>query len=122
MIKRLQRIASFLKKIRFLIIGLGVMSLLLLLASFFDNPWIESEIWTIPSLLLFCWSLALFSLEELFINVPEKLEKTVSWRLRVSNTIRRAGFRILGMALILLSAALLILSYQLIRTWYIGYA
>ena len=118
MIERLQRIASFLEKIRFFIIILGILSFILLFISFLDNPWLDSELWSIPSLLLFCWSLALFSLEELFVGVPKKLDKSASWRLRASNTMRRAGLRVLGLAFVVLSIALLVLSYQLLRTWY----
>ena len=118
MIERLQRIASFLEKIRFLIIILGISSFLVLVISFLDNPWFDSDLWSIPSLLLFCWSLALFSLEELFVGAPKKLDKGASWRSRASNATRRAGLRVLGLAFIVLSIALLVLSYQLLRTWY----
>ena len=118
MIERLQRIASFLEKIRFLIIILGISSFFVLVVSFLDNPWFDSDLWSIPSLLLFCWSLALFSLEELFVGAPKKLDKGASWRSRASNAMRRAGLRVLGLAFIVLSIALLVLSYQLLRTWY----
>jgi len=118
MIERLQRIASFLQKIRFLIIVLGISSFLVLVVSFLDNPWFDSDLWSIPSLLLFCWSLALFSLEELFVGAPKKLDKGASWRSRASNAMRRSGLRVLGLAFIVLSIALLVLSYQLLRTWY----
>ncbi|MDG2140719.1 MAG: hypothetical protein P8K27_04415 [Gammaproteobacteria bacterium] len=118
MIERLQRIASFLAKIRFVIIILGTFSFLVLVISFIDNPWFDSELWSIPSLLLFCWSLALFSLEELFVGVPKKLDKGASWHSRIWNTMRRFGLRVLGLAFIILSTALLVLSYQLLRTWF----
>ena len=120
MIKRLERIASILRKVRFLIIIIGAASLFLLLVSYLGSPSIESETWSIPSLLVFGWSLALYCLQELFIDVPEKLDKTEPWRSRFSNTMRRLGFRLLGVAVLSLTAALVILSYQLMRTWYMG--
>ena len=120
MIERLQRIAIFLYRFRFFIIALGILSLGVCAVSFFQNPWINGEVWLIPSVLSLSWSLALYSVIALFQQVPEKADKSEGWRIRASNSIRRGVLWLAALSLVLLTGALIILSYQLLRAWAMG--
>ena len=120
MIERFKRIATILKRFRLIVILCAFFSFLMMLLSFSQNRWFNGEFWLIPSLLAFGWSLLFFSMGELFASVPELLEKQASWTSKVSNAIRRAGYKILAIILLVVCLSLIILSYQLLRTWYIG--
>ena len=120
MIECLQRIATFLHRFRLSIFALGVVSLGVFSVSLFQNPWLDGEVWLIPSLLALCWSLALYSLIALFQHIPEKVDKSESWRSRLSDSIRRSALWLRGVSFVLLSGALAVLSYQLLRTWIMG--
>lgn len=117
MIERLQRIATFLHRFRLFIVALGVTSLGIFSVSLFQNSWLDGDVWLIPGLLSLCWSLTLYSVIALFQHIPEKVDKSESWRNRTSNSIRRGALWLTGVSLLLLSGALVILSYQLLRTW-----
>lgn len=120
MIERLQRIATILHRFRALITFLGITSFGVFSISMFNNPWIDGNVWLIPSLLLLCWSLALFSLLSLFQRIPDKVDKTSPWRKRLSNSFRRGAYSLAGAAFVALSSALLMLTYQLLRAWAMG--
>ena len=120
MIERLQRIATILHRFRALITFLGITSLGVFSLSMFNNPWIDGNVWLIPSLLLLCWSLALFTLLSLFQRIPDKVDKTSPWRKRLSNSFRRGAYGLAGAAFVALSSALLMLTYQLLRAWSMG--
>ncbi len=120
MIERLQRIATFLHQFRLGIFVLGIVSLGVFSISLFETPWVNGDIWLIPGLLALCWSLALYSVIALFQHIPVKVDKSESWRIRTSNLIRRGTLWLAGFFLLLLSGALLIFSYQLLRTWIMG--
>ena len=120
MIERLQRIATILHRFRALITFLGITSFGVFSISMFNNPWIDGNVWLIPSLLLLCWSLALFSLLSLFQRIPDKVDKTSPWRKRLSNSFRRGAYWLAGAAFVALSSALLMLTYQLLRAWAMG--
>ena len=120
MIERFKRIATILKRFRLIVILCAFFSFFMMLLSFSQNRWLNGEFWLIPSLLAFGWFLLFFSMGELFASVPELLEKQASWTSKVSNAIRRAGYKILAIILLVVCLSLIILSYQLLRTWYIG--
>ena len=120
MIERLQRIATILHRFRVLITFLGITSFGVFVISLFHNPWIDGNVWLIPSLLLLGWSLALFSLLSLFQRIPDKVDKTSPWRKRLSNSFRRGAYWLAGAAFVALSSALLMLTYQLLRAWAMG--
>lgn len=120
MIERLQRIATFLHRFRLFFAALGAVSLGVFSLSLFQNPWLEGDIWMIPGLIAFCWALALYSLLAMFQHIPAKVDKSEGWRKRMSVSIRRGALWLAGVSIILLSGALLILSYQLLRTWSMG--
>ena len=120
MIERFKRIATILKRFRLIVILCAFFSFFMMLLSFFQDRWVNGEFWLIPSLLTFGWSLLFFSMGELFASAPGLPEKQASWTSKVSNAIRRAGYKILAIIALVVCLSLIILSYQLLRTWYIG--
>ena len=107
MIERLQRIATILHRFRALITFLGITSFGVFSISMFNNPWIDGNVWLIPSLLL-------------FQRIPDKVDKASPWRKRLSNSFRRGAYSLAGAAFVALSSALLMLTYQLLRAWAMG--
>lgn len=115
MIERLQRIATFLHRFQSLLLLLAIAGFIVLVTSFFDNPWIDPDQWLIPSLAFTLWALVLFSLSSLFHAVPAPADASMGWRERLSRRLRRGGLWILGLMFVLLSLSLLMLTYQLLR-------
>jgi len=119
MIERFKRIATILRRIRPVIICGLATSFLIILVSFFKDSWLSFEFWLIPSFLAFCWFLVLFSFGEIFSFVPELSTKQTSWSKRLFNSVHRTWYRSLGIFSVCVFIALIILSYQLLRQWYL---
>ena len=119
MIERFKRIATILRRIRPVIICGLATSFLIILVSFFKDSWLSFEFWLIPSFLAFCWFLVLFSFGEIFSFVPELSTKQTSWSKRLFNSVHRTWYRSLGVFSVCVFIALIILSYQLLRHWYL---
>ncbi len=117
MIERLQRIATFLARFQLLIFAMAGFSLLVMLLSVLENPWLHGDKWLIPSILGFCWALVLHSISKLFIVVPSIPGRGTGFRARTSIRLKLALLWVLGVFILGSGAALLILSYQLLRTW-----
>ena len=120
MIERLQRIATMLSRFNLLILALTIVSAGVFSVSLFQNPWLDGDVWLIPSLVALCWTLTMLCLTSLFINIPAKAGKGDGWRKRLSSFIRRGIMWDLGFLFLLLSLALVVLSYQLLRTWFMA--
>ena len=118
MIERFKRIATILQRIRPVIIFCLTFSLFLMLFSVLQSSLLSFELWLIPSFLAFCWFLALFSFGEIFSFVPELSTKQTSWSKRLLNSMHRTWYRSLGAFSVCVFIALIILSYQLLRQWY----
>jgi len=117
MIERLQRIASLLVRFRLPIIILGGCCLVLLVLSVIEDPWLEDDRLLMPSLLGFCWALMLYSTGEIFQTLPEQATADTGWRRRLALRVRRLILSLLGLLMLVSTAALLVLSYQLLRVW-----
>ena len=118
MIERFKRIATILKRILPVIIFCLTSSFFLMLFSVLQSSLLSFELWLIPSFLAFCWFLALFSFGEIFSFVPELSTKQTSWSKRLLNSMHRTWYRSLGAVSVCVFIALIILSYQLLRQWY----
>ena len=119
MIELFKRIATILRRIRLVILCCLATSFLIILVSVFENAWLSFEFWLIPSFLAFCWLLVLFSFGEIFSFVPDLSTKKTAWFKRLSNSIHRTWYRSLGAVSVCVFIALIILSYQLLRQWYL---
>lgn len=117
MIERLQRIATILVRIRLPIFVLAGFSLLVLVLSVLDNPLLHSDALLMPAILGFCWALMLFSTGELFQHVPDEASAEDSLRDRMATRLRRGVLWLLAVLTLASGAALLLLSYQLMRVW-----
>ena len=118
MIERLQRIANFLGPLRLLIFVMGGFSMVIVLLSLFENPWLTGDRLLIPSILGFCWAATLYSISKLFAVVPGMPNEGAGFRERLSIRLRRGGLWILAVLTIGLTIAVVVLSFELLRTWF----
>ena len=117
MIERLQRIATLLARFRLAIFILAGFSLVVLVLSVLDNPLLDNDTLLVPAILGFCWALMFYSTGELFQGIPDKAGSEATFRRRMAVRVRRGMLWVLGILTIASAAALLILSYQLMRVW-----
>ena len=115
MIERLQRLAVVLSRIRGLLLLLAGASFALLALSLISNPWITEDVWLMPSLAAMLWWLNLYSLSFLFITVPAATDEGLNWHQRLSRKIRRSAAWVAAMLFLILTGALALLTYQLLR-------
>ena len=120
MLERLQRLAIVLHPVRTSILLFGMACVGLMVLSLIENPWVRGDRWLIPAVVGLGWSLTLYSLLAMFRRVPPRATRTDGWRRRLSGALRRGGFWVLALAFLGLSLGLVILSYQLLRTWFMA--
>ena len=115
MIERLSRIASHLRGFRPLLLFAALCGIGVLLWRAQQVDVIEQDGTAIASLMVFCWTLLLYAIAQLFQHIPNKTtlaDGLLSW---LGSRIRRGVFWLLGVALFALALALALLSYQLVR-------
>lgn len=117
MLERLQVVAGFLAYFRYLFVVLGLFFLALFLLSLFETRWLVGDGMLIPSIIGFCWVTTLYSFATLFANVPAKPVAPVGIRVRFSIWLRRSGLWLIAVLMLSLSLAVLVLSFELLRTW-----
>lgn len=115
MIERLHRIATVLGRYQPWILVAATLCLMVVFASVIENPWLVSDEWLMPAIAGLLWLLLLYSLSTLFQSIPEAIEPGMGWRKRMSLKIRHSGLWLLGALFLVLSVAVLLLSYQLLR-------
>lgn len=118
MIERLQRIATFLDRLRLLIFVIGGFSLVVVLLSLLETPWLKGDELLIPSILGFCWAATFYSISKLFVVVPGEPGSAAGFRDRLSARLRRGVLWVLGALMIALTISVMVLSYQLLRAWF----
>ncbi|MCI5106211.1 MAG: hypothetical protein MRY76_05845 [Pseudomonadales bacterium] len=116
MIERLQLIASFLARHQGVILFLVLAFAALFAYSLFQFQG-DGDSLMMPALAGFCWALTLLAYARLFAEIPEKPGKHHGFLQRQSLRLRRAAMQLLALLLILVGLAVLVLSYQLLRTW-----
>ncbi len=116
MLDRLQRIARRFYWLRPLSIALGLAAFLAAIFLLVQPDKLLTEEWFIPALLLFCWAVLLYSFLGLFLVVPRRLHKPAPWRLRFASGTLRALLYGLGVALLVLTGALVLVSFKLLNT------
>ena len=117
MIDRLGRIARAVQRLRRLWCLLALASALTVVASIVPDLWLADDRWLMPGLAALCWSLTLLSFGRLFESVPPQATGKLSWLGRLRRRLHRGLLWLLGLAMIGLSAAVLLLSWQLLRVW-----
>lgn len=75
------------------------------------------DIYLIPAVLMFIWLLLLYAFLSLFASVPERAPRDASVILRFRSGLRRAVYYTLALFMLLVSAALVMTTAQLIGAW-----
>lgn len=117
MIERLQRIAGVIQQLRWILVLLAAASAVLASASVIDNPWLADDRWLMPGVVALCWALVLLSFGRLFESVPPEPTREMPWLRRLARKMQRGLLWLLGVAMIALTGAVLLLSWQLLRVW-----
>jgi len=86
-------------------------------SSLLRTGWTQADAVTIPALLLFSWSLTAFSLAGLFSAPVEHPGPGARWHERSLFRLRRTALWCLGLVMLGVGLALLLLTWQLLRTW-----
>ena len=120
MIDRLGRIAVTVQRGRWLWLLLVAASSVIVAASAVSNPWLADDRWLMPGVVGLCWSQTLLSFGRLFESVPPPAARGMAWRSRLARSLQRGLLRLLGLAMLGLSAAVLVLTWQLLRVWLTG--
>ncbi len=117
MIEYLQRIARVVQKLRWLLIPLLPLFTALVALSVVSNPWFADDRWLMPGVAGLCWTLVLLSGGVLFETVPPKPSPEMPWLRRMRMNLHRGLMWLLGAAMIGLTGAVLVLSWNLLRVW-----
>jgi hypothetical protein len=120
MIERLQRIATLLHPFRGLMLLLAGLACVLAGISLLRTGWTQADVVTIPALLLFSWSLTAFSLAGLFSAPVKHPGPGSSWHKRCLFKLHRAALWCLGLVMLGVGLTLLLLTWQLLRTWLVS--
>lgn len=118
MLERLHTIAKFFSRLRWVLLSVAIVGLAGFSLSVFESPLLEGRQLMMPSLVALFWGATALCFIALFEEIPTAPPKDASLRQRWSYKLRRGGYWVLGIAMILLSISLLLLSYQLIRAWF----
>ena len=97
---------------------LGSMCLGIFICSLFDIGYFIEEVYLIPSLAGFMYSVLFFILLNAFTNIPRQSDKKVALFTRIKIWFLRMGYRILACIFLLMSIAGIVLSVRLLGVWY----
>lgn len=119
MIERLQRIASLLMRLQPLIILLGLIFLAMFAYSLLQFEGDRNST-MLPAIAGFCWAILLFAFARLFSRVPERPQASHGFWRRLNLRFRRGLMTVMAFFMLVLTLAVLLLSYQLLRTNFMG--
>ena len=117
MIERLQRIASVLLRLQIPLTVLAVMFAGLFVYSLFQFQ-DEGSSFMLPAIAGFCWALLLISFAHLFAELPASPSADDGLVTRWSLKLRRTAMTAMALVMLALTGAVLLLSWQLIRTYF----
>jgi len=121
MIERLEKFASqfyWLKPILLILAGLSLATSLLVML---QSTSVSEDVLLIPALLVFCWCCITYSVLNLFVLVPARADKNSGLWNRCKIAAIRGCYLLLATLTIILTLTLVLVSYQLIRTWLRSY-
>lgn len=116
----LEKLAALSRKLRWarpVTVIAGLVCCALFIASIFGWANLQTDSYLIPSLLGMAWSALCFAMITLFPHVPAAPANNTAFFSKAKVRLQRGLFYLLGLLFLLLSAAMLALSYQLIRIW-----
>jgi len=117
MLTRLQRFAIRLHPARHLLLVIATLA-------FVGAGWFlmtsrsrADDLYFIPLVALFAWALMLYAFAMLFLRVPPAPEPGSGFRLSTAVRLQRAGYWLLAVAMLAVSAFLLMATWQLATAW-----
>jgi hypothetical protein len=118
MLETLSSISSRLRWLRPVVVLSGLIFLGLFCSSLFDIGHFVEEVYLIPGLAGFIWSVLFFILLNAFENIPIKPNRKFAFFSKIKYWFVRLGYRILLVIFLLMTVAGLILSFRLFRVWF----
>ena len=118
MLETLSSIASRLRWLRPLVLILGLVCLGIFGSSLFDVGYFINEVYLIPSLAGFIWSVLLFIMLNAFVNFPIKPNQKITFFTKIKYWFVRLGYNMLAVIFLLMTVAGLILSFRLFGVWF----
>lgn len=115
MIERLQRIASLLSRLRLPILLLTLLFAGLFVVDLYRQDSADSAL-MLPALVGFFWSALLYSYAHLFAQLPDRPRPEHGFWQRLNLRFRRLLMTIMALLMFVLTLAVVVLSYQLLRT------
>jgi hypothetical protein len=95
----------------------GAVCVCLFLYAIFSSSSHSQDVYLIPSLIGFFWALLFNILVSAFLNVPKKPDSKDKLFKRLSVRIKRGCYHLLGIMFIILSLAVLVLSFKMVGIW-----
>jgi hypothetical protein len=118
MLETLSSISSRLRWLRPVVVLSGLIFLGLFCSSLFDIGHFVEEVYLIPGLAGFIWSVLFFILLNAFENIPIKPNRKFAFFSKIKYWFVRLGYRILLVIFLLMTVAGLILSFRLFSVWF----
>src|SRR5690606_1981672 len=79
------------------------------------------QLYFIPLIALFAWAMTLYAFAMLFAQVPPPPQSGMRWRLRIKVHLQRAGYWVMAVVMLMVSAFLLLTTWQLATAWRLMY-
>lgn len=77
----------------------------------------EQDVYLIPILIAFLWSINIFALISLFPRIPSKPDSNDKFFKRVKVRVKRGGYHVLGVLFLILTVSAIITSYKIFGIW-----
>ncbi|MBV1879138.1 MAG: hypothetical protein KUG79_15965 [Pseudomonadales bacterium] len=118
MIEMLGAISTKLRWAKVLVCLLGVCFFGLFVSSIFNVPATNSDEYLLPSVVGVIWSALFFLLIATFSNIPSKPLKQDKFFVKLKVRIKRSGYHVLGVIFVVLTIAVLMLSFKMFGIWH----
>lgn len=117
MLEQFEKLARRIKPFRMLIVLMFIAVCLAAAWVLLIAPAELQDRWLIPIILALVWVLLLFSGSLLFAQVPDANTNPKHWRDRWAIKIKRGGYHLFAWFMFLVSAAVVIVTFQLSMAW-----
>jgi hypothetical protein len=101
-----------------MVVIIGLACLVIFCSSLFNIGYYIEEVYLIPSLLGFIWSLLLFIMLTAVVNIPIRSDNKVTFFTKIKYWFVRLGYRVLTVIFVLMTVAGLTLSFRLFSVWF----
>jgi hypothetical protein len=118
MLEKLSSVSSKTTWLRPIVVMIGLACIAIFCSSLFNIGHYIEEVYLIPSLAGFIWSLLLFIMLNTFVNIPNKSDKKATFFGKLKYWFVRLGYRLLTFISLLMTVAGLILSFRLFSVWF----